>query len=273
MKDNVLIFTCLGLLLHWVLPVTSTKIIFHPREAKPTTQNIPLDMAGKSVDDMYFSCFQKMTNTVEKKFFQNEMKDRNFASVWNKTENCANNNIKKKQDVDKALNKNHMQAICLYTDGGKEKFYSTFNEAVRTGGSTYTTSFHYHSFHFWLTSAIQILRANQQKCHPTYRRTNLKFKGKVNERIRFGYFASSSFNKNMTHFGKETCFCINTCYGADLKKYPKFGEMEKEVLIPPYEIFKVTKKNSRECLPECKVRYTLESAGVLSYQNCKAVGT
>lgn len=81
----------------------------------------------------------------------------------------------------------------------------------------------------------------------------------------------------MTHFGKKTCFKIKTCLGAFLKHYPHFEKVEEEVLIPPYEFFRITEKiEGKDVRPEglsdCELVYFLESAGVHSNLNCKAAG-
>ncbi|KAM4595781.1 GPI-linked NAD(P)(+)--arginine ADP-ribosyltransferase 1-like [Fundulus diaphanus] len=166
------------------------------------------------------------------------------------------------------LKLDHMQAICVYTAGGREDLYKAFNEAVRTKRREYGSNFLFHSLHFWLTRAIQILR-NKQGCHVTYRRTNNWFTGEVNQIIRFGTFASSSKGANLTHFGKKTCFKITTCFGAYLKAYPKLGDHEREVLIPPYETFKIISKDKFEKdLADCEIVYVLNSTGFKSKLDC-----
>ena len=98
--------------------------------------------------------------------------------------------------MDKALTKEHMQAICAYTSN-YEQFHLKFNGCVRYDMSIYSNRFPYRSFYFWLTSAIQIL-GNNLNCITTYRRTGLEFTGENNQIIRFGFFASSSLKTNLT---------------------------------------------------------------------------
>ncbi|KAF7645299.1 hypothetical protein LDENG_00206870 [Lucifuga dentata] len=228
-------------------------------------------MAECSVDDMYNGCRGLMMEMVEKKY-KEEIKQ--FQDDWNKAERCAERNMIYRETVDQALTKYHMQAICLYTlfDG---MFFETFNEVVRTGREQYGTSFPYHSFHFQLTTAIQLLRKNQ-RCHTSYRRTNVRLTGDVGQIIRFGSFASSSLRKDKTVFGRQSCFKIRTCYGAYLKNYSDF-KYEEEVLIPPYEKFRITKilkgKDADSAMPSCKVVYVMEHAGVRSILNCSALGS
>ncbi|KAF7647941.1 hypothetical protein LDENG_00164430 [Lucifuga dentata] len=92
-----------------------------------------MDMAEHSVDDMYRGCRAPMTQMVEQKY-KEEIK--HFADVWEKAEECAEGNVRNQEDVDRALTKDHMQAICIYTSA-YEDFYEKFNEAVRTGRKQY----------------------------------------------------------------------------------------------------------------------------------------
>ncbi|XP_040892542.1 T-cell ecto-ADP-ribosyltransferase 1-like isoform X2 [Toxotes jaculatrix] len=270
MKSTVLIFAPLCWLLCWILPVGSKMISFTSRDTNKAT-TIPLNMAEDAVDDMYSGCIKKMTTKVKVKYFRKENKGL-FKNVWKKAEQCATDRFKQKNKEDVALTKNHMQAICVYTSEA-DKFYETFNGAVRTNGKNYGTSFQYHSLHFWLTTAIQNLRA-KQGCHITYRRSKAEFTGEVKQIIRFGSFTSTSLKSNLTSFGHETCFKILTCTGAFLKNYSYYKDKEKEVLIPPYEKFKIiktVKDKSVEELKDCKKVYILESTGVQSNLNCYAV--
>ncbi|KAF7641343.1 hypothetical protein LDENG_00284480 [Lucifuga dentata] len=223
-------------------------------------------MAERSVDDMYNGCRAAMTQMVETKY-KEEIKQ--FEDVWNNAEECADRNMIGKLPVDRALTKDHMQAICVYTSGYR-RFYKIFNEAVRTGREHYGTSFPYHSFFFLLTIAIQLLKEHQG-CHTVYRRSFHMFSGDVGQTIRFGCFTSCSFKTSLTHFGAESCFKVTTCSGASLKIY-SYVLTEEEVLITPYEMFKITKILKAEPgLRYCKVIYFMESAGVQSNLNCKAV--
>uniref|UniRef100_A0A673YCB5 NAD(P)(+)--arginine ADP-ribosyltransferase n=1 Tax=Salmo trutta TaxID=8032 RepID=A0A673YCB5_SALTR len=218
--------------------------------------------------DMYKGCIEKMGKKV-KEYLRNETNAGGFfEQAWTKAEKCASKNYSVNQKLDK-LSHNHIKAICAYT-GGQPKIYPAFNQAVRTNRTEYTTSFQFHSLHFLLTDARRLLKEKQQGCHTTYQRTNMEFAGEVNKEIRFGLFASSSFLKNLTHFGENTCFELKTCFGTDLKSYPEMGNYEKEVLSPPYEVFKVTavlKKENDENL-WCDVVYKLKSINTLSNVNC-----
>ncbi|KAI4827639.1 hypothetical protein KUCAC02_031022 [Chaenocephalus aceratus] len=138
----------------------------------------------------------------------------------------------------------------------------------------YKTTFRYHALHFFLTDALQTLNARkpvEERCLKVYRRSNRSFSQDVlNKVIRLGSFASSSggWYPKAERFGDKSCFEIITCLGADISK---LGESEREVLIPPYEAFKVTKierRSAQKILP-CEVVYKLETTNTpLSNLNC-----
>ncbi|KAF3698504.1 Erythroblast NAD(P)(+)--arginine ADP-ribosyltransferase [Channa argus] len=267
MISNMLLLSPLCFLLCWMLPVDSMRIRVSFTSRLPIGPRL-LNMAPGAFDDMYFGCNHTMTQMVEKKYFKKENTGA-FWDVWEKASDCANRNLNHTDAGDEALTKDHMQAICVYTSDYK-KFYWLFNDAVRTNKENH--EFPYHSLHFWLTSAMQILNENN-KCHTTYRRSDLKFVASVNKVIRFGSFTSSSKKSNLDVFGRKTCFKITTCSGAYLKHYSAF-KGEAEVLIPPYEMFKVTDvKKGRDVaqLSDCEDVYMLESVGVHSNMNCRAV--
>ncbi|XP_010866351.1 NAD(P)(+)--arginine ADP-ribosyltransferase 2-like [Esox lucius] len=270
-RDTILTVAVLYFFHTWTLGVDSKTVHFSPPGLNPS---IPLDMVPDSVDDMYEGCTEPMYTEVEKKYLPREKKNEPFKKAWSSAELCAKNvkdRFKKKTThFDSAeLTHDHIKAICVYTKG-YTPIYAEFNEAVRTNKTVYKTTFKFHSLHFLLTDALRLLKLKQPNCHTTYRRSKSAFEGKVNQIIRFGYFASSSLSKEMTHFGRVSCFKITTCSGAFLKSYPVMGDKEQEVLIPPFEMFKIIKKEKPNFL-NCNVLYILKSIGRWSDLNCKNV--
>nr|XP_019939400.1 PREDICTED: ecto-ADP-ribosyltransferase 5-like [Paralichthys olivaceus] len=286
MKCNMLIFASLCGLLYWN-HVDSMRIRIKsvPMEVNQGHDNIilkdvdlgndrsiPLNMVEESVDDMYFGCSEVMMKIAKSKFPEENYVNKTFANAWKNTEECAEEKLALLED--EGLTKDHLHAICLYTS---DEIYSLFNDDVRNQKSIYRSSFKFHYLHFMLTSAVQILN-NNHYCHTAYRRTQTTFTGEINQIIRFGGFASSSYRPNLVQFGNGTCFKIKTCSGAFLKHYTFFDyEVELEVLIPPYEMFNITGivKDDTEIeymgLTSCKVVYVLKSAGIKSNLNCKVL--
>ncbi|XP_050961661.1 ecto-ADP-ribosyltransferase 5-like [Labeo rohita] len=226
----------------------------------------PLDMALNSVDDQYEGCRENMTNKVETDYLQDELnKSSVFKEAWQEGEN-------KSKSPEVNLTRNHSIAIYVYTNSAYD-VYGKFNEDVRSSKQDYANkSFKWYSLHFLLTDAIKILKLKQKACfNVTYRGTNVTFvKNVLNNEIRFGQFTSSSLNRNVTKdFGNTSCFEIYTCEGVYIANYSKYPEQE-EVLIPPYETFKVTAVKNRTDQPDlwCDTVYMVKSSGKKSYLNC-----
>uniref|UniRef100_A0A4W5KCY9 NAD(P)(+)--arginine ADP-ribosyltransferase n=1 Tax=Hucho hucho TaxID=62062 RepID=A0A4W5KCY9_9TELE len=232
----------------------------------PQMNTFPLDIAPKSIDDQYNGCSDYMHNEVSNVYLPNEKKtNSDFNNAWNEARENAKPSIH-------GLQKVHSMAIYVYTNE-KPKIYPDFNRQVRESRSIYGTTFQYHSLHFYLTEAIKMLNRSHTSCRTTYRRTNVTFdQDVVNKTIRFGTFTSSTLDRviGKDSFGGKSCFETSTCFGADISNYSRYPE-EREVLIPPYEVFTVTniQTNSTEKNLWCEVVYTLVSAGVQSDLNCK----
>ncbi|XP_072533220.1 NAD(P)(+)--arginine ADP-ribosyltransferase 1-like [Salminus brasiliensis] len=213
---------------------------------------LPLDMAKDSVDDAYDGCKDAMNKLVLSKYMEHEKKNTpGFAAAWKYALNkCSKDGLDKHQSA----------AIYLYT-GNPEKnkncSYREFNTATRNGKKAYKSgNFKFYTLFFFLTDAIQQLKQKQTGCLTTYRRTNVTFQTDVfNKTVRFGSFTSTSLNKASSRFGEKSCFQVYTCFGASVEKYSKFPH-ESEVLIPPYEVFRVT---SIEKNKWCEVVYKLKS--------------
>ncbi|XP_032417684.1 ecto-ADP-ribosyltransferase 5-like [Xiphophorus hellerii] len=241
---------------------------------KQESQDCPpfsLDMAPDSVDDMYDRCEEKMKEKIETDFLQNEKnKDKNFTEAWNKAEEY----YKREWENNPPLMKEQIMAAHAYTLD-EPPLYSEFNNAVRTQKSVYKTKFLYHTLHFYLTMALRTIKLNAGNCVTVFRRTNCKFsKDVLNKEIRLGAFSSSSMGDYPDEeFGTQSCFEIFTCFGANISKFSEFPE-ESEVLIPPYEVFRVTdiKERSKHSELPCEVVYKLQSTNnPLSKLNCDLI--
>ncbi|MGH0154972.1 UNVERIFIED_CONTAM: hypothetical protein FKN15_028681 [Acipenser sinensis] len=190
-----------------------------------------MDLAEDALDDQYVSCSNKKIKLI-KSYLQSELKKNPiFGKAWK----TALEKVQIKKKKLKTLSLEQATAIRVYT---MDAVYSEFNRAVRTGGKKYKM-FPFKAWHFYLTDALKRLRSNKEKCYKVYRGVNLTFTTAAGNIVRFGQFASTSLNKNKAKkFGEKTLFTIRTCLGVPIEKYSAF-HTEKEVLIPPFERFKV----------------------------------
>ncbi|XP_026095734.1 NAD(P)(+)--arginine ADP-ribosyltransferase 2-like [Carassius auratus] len=220
---------------------------------------VPLDMALNSVDDYYEGCREKMTNLVKTEYLGKELcNSAKFKKAWlEATLDASCGTLKCKNTI----------AIYMYTNTDY-KIYEIFNNDGRNGKQNYENkTYKWYSLQFLLTEAIRLLKKQQNRCYSTYRGTKLIFdKDALNKEICFGSFTSSSLDRYSAHrFGAKSCFEINTCEGAEVTNYSRFP-YEKEVLIPPYEKFKVTAVKTKGAW--CETVFMLKSSGIISYLNC-----
>ncbi len=221
-----------------------------------------MDMALNSVDDYYEGCTQKMTKLVETEYLTKEVyNSAEFQKAWlEATLNASSGALKCKNSI----------SIYVYTNTAF-KIYEKLNNDARNGKRKYEDkTYKWYSLQFLLTEAIRILKKIQNRCYSTYRGTKLIYdKNVLNKQIRFGSFTSSSLDLGQAYrFGSISCFEIYTCEGADVTNYSRLDH-EKEVLIPPYEKFKVTDvKTKGQKGAWCETVFTLKSTGIKSYLNC-----
>uniref|UniRef100_A0A670JEJ7 NAD(P)(+)--arginine ADP-ribosyltransferase n=1 Tax=Podarcis muralis TaxID=64176 RepID=A0A670JEJ7_PODMU len=133
------------------------------------------------------------------------------------------------------------------------------------------------TFHFLLTRALQDLRTSKTPCYDVFRGVrNIHFSTTVDDTVRFGQFTSSSRQEWIAQCFAEdpesgvgqpvakTIFEINTCHGVLIREFSSFPN-EDEVLIPPYEQFRVVSSRKDDY---GATRIKLDSAGKFSKYNC-----
>uniref|UniRef100_A0A8C3M7N5 NAD(P)(+)--arginine ADP-ribosyltransferase n=1 Tax=Geospiza parvula TaxID=87175 RepID=A0A8C3M7N5_GEOPR len=163
------------------------------------------------------------------------------------------------------LTKDQAIALLVYT---MKSVYSDFNAAVRTAGNSsqeYQDNFYFKTLHFLLTQALQKLRDPNECLNVSRGVKDVQFDVKLGDKVRFGEFTSLLLDKKVAQgYGADTMFEVHTCHGVDIRKF-SFNESEKEVQIPPFETFEVTKV-TREGK---KVQIELRSTGTVSNDDCE----
>ncbi|KAI3352324.1 hypothetical protein L3Q82_005292 [Scortum barcoo] len=224
------------------------------RTKKPKAGGLPLDMATDSIDDMFDGCRPEVAPIIHLFAVFEWHFNRKFSFAWASGERNA------KKPAHKGLEEDHATVMYMYT---KEKnIQQDFNKAVKTGKDEYSTySFTFHYFYFFLTDAIQVLRHSQTSCRTTYHRTWRRFDHRViDTNMRFGAFTWGASSKQSFDLnGNVSCFEIISCFGADITHYSATNQMG-QVLIPPYEVFKVTDVLTND--PWCSVVYKLQSTRI-----------
>lgn len=210
--------------------------------------HLMMDMALHSFDDQYLGCREQVMEELERgDYFQKEIAaNKDYLSLWKKAQEAL---LKSPVGLLREMHESHAIVLMAYTMNSS--LHSRLNWATSTAGSSpeyYRHNFSFKYFHFYLTTAIQIMKQWQsskesmgkRKCYRVHRGVkDLYIEAIVGSRVRFGRFTSTSHLWNEAQkFGNETLFTVTTCLGAAVQGFSYYTS-EKEVLIPPYEIFLV----------------------------------
>ena len=235
-----------------------------------------LDLAPDTFDDSYVGCSEEMED-VAVPLLQREMAHHTWLRVAWETAEKYWEQKSPGLSLPPGFKTEHGIAIVLYTNSSNT-LHQKLNEAVRTGGGSwesYMNQFHFKALHFYLTRALQLLRGgggcSREPGQAVFRGVGtIHFEPKsVGDSIRLGQFTSSSLDETVARgFGNATFFSLRTCSGAPIQALSVFPE-EREVLIPPYEVFVVTNfsKDGNKSL------VTLSSSDQMcSHFNCAYLG-
>ncbi|NXV72710.1 NARE ribosyltransferase, partial [Atlantisia rogersi] len=210
----------------------------------PMHKEVPImemDMVPNSFDDQYLGCSEMMEEKLQElnytEFDTNEI----YAVAWKE----AITQLQGRMSQSSVLQPVQAIALMAYTlnDPPLQK---EFNAAVHEAGRSreeYLHNFQFKALHFLLTKALHALRDVQpHHCYHVYLGVvNIIFTAQPGEIVRFGMFAYSSLDKmHAENIDKGTIFSVETCYGVLIRDFSFFQD-EDEVLIPPFETFKVTR--------------------------------
>lgn len=210
-------------------------------------EHIMQDVTYDLNEDMDDDCQTKATVVTDKAIMQKWNTSRNFITTWSNAEQRA------REPAHKYMEKHLSTAIYVYTKVMMQPFKLNLDTKVITGKLNKT--FEPHSLYSSLSKAIQILKHSQVTCLWTNYQTetllNLNISNKL---IRFSTFILSTDGWNFTR--NASCFEVYTCFGADITHYSAL-QLNSQVLIPPYEVFRVTDTDMDT--QRCKVLYRLKS--------------
>ncbi|XP_032501881.1 ecto-ADP-ribosyltransferase 4 isoform X2 [Phocoena sinus] len=229
---------------------------------------IDFDLALSSFDDQYQGCSQQvMEDLIQGDYFTKEIESRrNYHRVWQRAHLTW---LRQGKALPENMTVTHAVAILVYSSNDSVR--SDFSRAMASAAGSpqqYKHSFHFKYLHYYLTTAIQLLRKeivtrNDPLCYEVHHEVKgVYLEAPMGATIRFGQFLSASFlREEAQKFGDQTLFTILTCLGAPVQDF----SLKKEVLVPPYELFEVVNTSYH---PRGNW-LQLQSAGTQSAYNCQ----
>ncbi|KAM4908019.1 erythroblast NAD(P)(+)--arginine ADP-ribosyltransferase-like [Sylvia borin] len=245
-------------------PLAHTLALLAMAMATVAIDKFPLDMAKDSFDDQYLDCGPAMTAALPALIRSEFQKNPLLAQAWKKAKEAWQ---KRRSSVSPLSSQDQAIAIMAYT---MLDAYKDFNNAVHMAGRSpqeYRDNFHFKTFHFLLTQALVTLRNTQgPRCQEVFRgMRRYILVAQSGDTVRFGRFTSTSLRKDTAMcFGTDMILQVHTCHGVDIHQFSMYPE-EEEVLIPPFEIFKVTNVT----INGERHRIHLQSTGTSSNYNCE----
>ncbi|XP_042636891.1 ecto-ADP-ribosyltransferase 5 [Orycteropus afer afer] len=209
---------------------------------------LPLGLAPDTFDDAYVGCAEEMEEKAASLLKEEMACHTLLRESWVAAQEAWEHR-RRGLTLPPGFQAQHAVAIMVYTNS-TNTLYSELNHAVRTGGGSrelYMRHFPFKALHFYLTRALQLLRGSggcsREPGEVVFRGVgSLRFEPKrLGDSVRLGQFASSSLDEAVARrFGNATLFSLRTCFGAPIQAFSVFPE-EREVLIPPHEVFLVTR--------------------------------
>ncbi|XP_070847036.1 T-cell ecto-ADP-ribosyltransferase 2-like [Chaetodon trifascialis] len=206
-----------------------------------SSQDLPCDLKEDTNDD----CRSKATVVSDEAFMQTWDSSTNFSQAFRNAEQKA------REPSHDYIKKHHSIAIYMYTNIILQHVKPDLDTAEKQLKETFES----RSLYLSLSEAIQILKHSQVTCLTTNYRTETLLNLNISNRlIRFSTFILASDRWNLTR--SASCFEVCTCFGADIIHYSALKQ-KSQVLIPPYEVFKVT--GIERDAQRCEVIYRLKS--------------
>ncbi|XP_024431437.2 ecto-ADP-ribosyltransferase 4 isoform X2 [Desmodus rotundus] len=252
----------------WLLPGQLPLLLLLAGLQTPTAAiKINFDLAPNSFDDQYQGCNQQVIEKLSQgDYFTKELEARrNYSRVWH---NAHLTWLSRGKALPENMTITHAVVTLVYTLNNNVR--SDFTRAMASAARSpwqYEHSFPFKYLHYYLTSAIQLLRKgiimkNDSLCYEVYHEADFYLEAYVGAILRFGQFLSTSLlRKEAQKFGNQTLFTIFTCLGASVQDF----SLREEVLVPPYELFEVVNMSYHAGGNWLQLR----STGNLSTYNCQ----
>ncbi|XP_063806661.1 ecto-ADP-ribosyltransferase 5-like [Pseudophryne corroboree] len=223
-----------------------------------------LGMFEYSFDDQYVGCLNQMEALVPDLLRKERQNDKALDNAW---KNASETWLIKKSSMKtlpEGFKDEHGIALLVHVNNETKLKHAVVQYEMDP------QSFMYHSFHFYLTRALTLLRAGcDGKPLTTYMGTNIISYPPLGSlhHVRLEHFLSTTADLSLAQtFANGSFFNITTCFGVEVHNF-SIRPFEKEVVIPVNEVFHVS-----ENIKEGNIFILQSSKKRCSYYNCAYLG-
>uniref|UniRef100_A0A3P8S0S8 NAD(P)(+)--arginine ADP-ribosyltransferase n=1 Tax=Amphiprion percula TaxID=161767 RepID=A0A3P8S0S8_AMPPE len=210
---------------------------FLSANAQVKLKSIPEAVLDRQPSYMFGDCLSKAEAVTDKAITQKwESCSTNFSHAWSDTERNV------REPTDKYIEKHHLIALYMYTSLQQPVNHVSSAKQKKAFGSC--------PLYLLLSEAIEILKHNRVTCLNTYYRTET-LENHLN------------ISNKQVHF--DAFILVYSCFGANVTHYSALKQ-NNQVLIPPYEVCKVTDIQTET--KGCKVLFRLRSSLNCSRNSC-----
>ncbi|XP_012880548.1 PREDICTED: ecto-ADP-ribosyltransferase 4 [Dipodomys ordii] len=239
-----------------------------PTGSPEVIRDVDVDLAPGSFDDQYHGCQQQVMEALtQRDYFTREVDaHRNYSRLWHRAHLAW---LGHARPLPPGLTPTHAVALLLYMSDATVR--SDFSRALArdaSSGGQHQRAFRFNFLHYYLTSAVQLLRAEAATrdggpCHRVHHAMrDVTLEADVGVTVRLGQFLLAPLlSEEAQRPGVRTLLTLITCLGA---RVPPFSP-QQAVLVPPYEVFRVVNRSQHQSGD----RWFLRSAGNRSAYNCQ----
>ncbi|KAG8544359.1 hypothetical protein GDO81_022621 [Engystomops pustulosus] len=217
-------------------------------------------------DDQYIGCTEEMETLAPELLKKEKMASAEFEKQWNEAAEVWESSKPYLKNIPEGFKDEYGIALLTFWFLDLNISKSIINDFSRFGQDP--KSFRYHSFHFYLTRALSLLRPGcGGKLVTVYKELhNFQVQMPLPPEVRFPGFGLFITNNEPKKKNGDLSLIINTCFGMKMLQLSVFPSV-KGLLIPMNEVFWV--RSYDEVENQIIVESTYRKC---SYYNCAYLG-
>ncbi|XP_071989387.1 ecto-ADP-ribosyltransferase 5-like [Engystomops pustulosus] len=215
-------------------------------------------------DDQYIGCTEEMETLAPEILEKEKMASAEFKKQWNEAAEVWESAKPYLKNIPEGFKDEYGIALLTFWFLDLNISVSIINALRRFQDPK---SFRYHSFHFYLTRALSLLRPGcGGKLVTVYQELHLQVQKPLAPEVRFSGIGLFITNNEPKKKNGDLSLIINTCFGMKMLQFSVFP-LVKGLLIPMNEVFRI--RSYDEVENQIIVESTYRKC---SYYNCAYLG-